>query len=190
MFFKRKENRMSQDNNSSSNTAILDRMEAHIEKIRSKQHDDLLPGMPLYFNGSHTVNDCQVQGDVMVTVVAPVPEKWKDGDTLKVLKKYIPKGYQKVDDSNPTVQGKMFQLVPGNTEGARHCIENRDGVEIFVPENWSEENLDGPLLACSKPTVITHPVHGPVHVAAGMIVKIDYDRQWDLEQQKERRARD
>jgi len=169
-----------------NNSAVLERLESHVAEIRSGRNPKLQPGQPVHLTEACSVNDAVVQGDIIVTVVRAQAEKWKDGATLKTVKKLIPKGYVQIEN----ITGPFLQLVPGQTEGARHCLESGDGITMYRPAEWLEENLDGPLLFCSKPNKILHPVHGPVFISGGMVVKIDYDRQWDLEQAKERRARD
>jgi hypothetical protein len=113
--------------------------------------------------------DVGVQGDLYLTVVARVP-----ADFVRV--------------TAPREQDK--QLVPGNTQGARHCLASLDGVEIWRPENWGEDSLVGPCLMFAREGVIEHPTHGHVTVPAGMTIQCTYQREWDAEQRRERRNAD
>ncbi len=79
---------------------------------------------------------------------------------------------------------------PGRRKGSKHCLDSLAGVKIYRPSDWSEESLAGPCLVLSAERVIMHPVHGAVTIPAGLIVGCRYQREWDREVARERRARD
>ena len=84
------------------------------------------------------------------------------------------------------------QLVPGNTQGAKHCLASLSGVKLYRPTAWGPnyDGLHGPALELSKPATITHPTHGDVTIPAGSTVLCHYQREWDQEQKRERRNAD
>lgn len=138
----------------------------HAAKIKNGEHDKVQPGQPLQFSEACTVNDRIWQGDLALTISDSVPE-----------------GYVKLD--------KLVQkLVPGDNVGARHVLDSLDGVEMYVPKEWNEESLIGPYLILTKDRTVTHPVHGDVTIPAGFSVHCTYQREYDKEQERERRARD
>jgi hypothetical protein len=84
-----------------------------------------------------------------------------------------------------------LQLVPEGGEGSRHILRHADGVELFRPSDWgSEDSLVGPIIRLGKENVIDHPRHGNVTIPAGFSVSCTYQREYDEEQKRERRARD
>jgi len=128
------------------------------------------PGQPMSLNDAATIGDGVWQGDLGIEVVAGKPA-----------------GYV---DAKP-----QTQLVPGNTVGARHILQDLTTVVDFaLPTNWSTdasyEGLQGPYFRCAAATTIAHPVHGPVNVAAGHCVQLRYQRDLDLDTLRERRALD
>jgi hypothetical protein len=112
--------------------------------------------------------DCIWQGDLGLVIVAD---------------KKPPKGYVKPNKAT-------VQLVPGNTVGSKHCLDTLDGVEMYVPNEWNEETLDGPFLMVNKEVNVLHPTHGTVTIPAGFNVQCYYQREYDRELERERRARD
>lgn len=82
------------------------------------------------------------------------------------------------------------QLVPGSTQGARHCLDSLDGVEVLLPHEWNADSLHGPFLRFTKQRTVQHPVHGAVVIPAGFSILCWYQREFDREQQKARRAAD
>jgi hypothetical protein len=153
-----------------TNSAI-EKIEAHVQQIKSGTHPTVRPGMTVVLNEAASVNDCVRQGDLYVIVV----EKGAPED-------YVPANMQERDQR---------QLVLGNTNGAKHCLENLNGVNIFVPKDWNDNSLWGPYVEVTgnAPAKILHPTHGPVVVAPGLCIRMRYQREWDREQ-KERRNRD
>lgn len=84
------------------------------------------------------------------------------------------------------------QLVPGNTEGAKHCLDSLEGVSMRFPEGWGPEHagLQGPVFHCKEERTVCHPKHGDVTIPAGFTVAAHYQREWDQEQRAERRNAD
>lgn len=127
------------------------------------------PGEPFVINAAASVGDGVWQGDLGIEIVSEIPEG------------YVPRG----SDAD---SGR--QLVPGQTQGSRHCL-GRD-VEQFVPRGWgpSYEGLMGPAFVCDEETSILHPTHGAVVIAEGHIILTRYQRNLDEETKRERRAID
>lgn len=147
---------------------VIDQIVERTKKIASGQ-DDVKPGQQVGFT------EACVAGDAI-----------RQGDLYLIIRESVPPGYEKV--GQPKAIDK--QLVPGNTVGAKHCLDALAGVEIFRLKNWNEESLDGPYLRISKERTVLHPTHGAVVIPAGFTVECRYQREFDREQQRERRARD
>ena len=157
-----------------SKTAVLSRIEKRVEEIRGGTHV-VQPGSPLAFSEASTPGDCIAQGDLYICVID---------------EKEIPKDYEEI---KYTVRD--LQLVPDNTEGARHCLENFDGVRVFRPKKWDGEDLRGPILLTTQEKKIIHRNnvnggHGSVSLPAGFCFETRYQPNWNAEEKKERRARD
>lgn len=129
------------------------------------------PGQPLRFTEASDVNDRIWQGDLALTITA----------------NKIPAGY--VKEKKPRTQ-----LVPGKTIGAKHCLDSLEGVEMYVPKgfNWENEgdSLAGPWCRLKAERTVMHPVHGSVTIPKGFCFQADYQREYDEELKRERRARD
>lgn len=138
----------------------------HAAKIKNGEHDKVQPGQPLRFSEACTVNDRIWQGDLALTISNKVPE-----------------GYTKS-------KKKILQLVPGENIGSRHVLDSLDGVKMYIPQNWNEESLIGPYLILAQERTVEHPIHGPVTIPAGFSVHCTYQREYDKEQERERRASD
>lgn len=149
-------------------TTTIKRIEKHARRIADGS-ERVKPGQPVRFTQAASVGDTIRQGDLYLTIVEAVP-----------------KGYVKLN--KPKAVAK--QLVPGNTQGARHCLDSLDCVTLYRPKSWSEESLDGPCLVLAKERTILHPTHGAVTIPAGFTVLCRYQREFDSEQRRERRARD
>lgn len=147
----------------------IERIEKHARRIASREDEKVQPGMPASFTEAASVGDFGWQGDLKLIVVDVVPT-----------------GYVKI--AKPKAADK--QLVPGNTEGAKHCLDSLDGVTLYRPKEWSDESLDGPCLVLTKARKILHPTHGHVTIPAGMTILCRYQREWDKELAQELRARD
>lgn len=151
----------------------LDRLMAQREKIRNG-HTKLGPGQPVRFSEAAVVNDCYPQGDVDIFIAAGVPENYVKVEKLETMHR---------------------RLVPGNemTLGSQHILDSLDGVELFYPKNWNAseyEGSEGPYMLLSQERTVEHPEHGSVTIPAGFCVGINYQREYDNELKRERRARD
>ena len=152
-------------------TFTIEDVVAHAKSIADGSHDTVRPGMDMAFSEASTDGDMIWQGDLGIGITSGG----------------VPEGYVKVDKIT------NLCLVPGQdqTIGSKHCLESAAGVEMWVPEVWDEESLDGPYLRISNGVNITHPVHGDVSVPSCFKeVQIVYQREWDAEQARERRAAD
>ena len=114
-------------------------------------------------------------------------EAWQ-GDLGFIVAKGIPPTYNKV--KLPTAQD--MQLVPGNTQGAKHCLTSLEGLELYRHSDWGQnyEGLEGPAIKAITATTVEHPTHGNVTIPAGMIVVCRYQREYDAELKRERRNAD
>lgn len=114
------------------------------------------------FPAAASPGDCWRQGDLYITLLAKLPT-----------------------DVIPTEKPRL-QLVPGTTQGSRHCLDSLDGVTIYgVPGSGP---LDGPTLECHQERTITHPEHGDVVLPPG-VYGVHYQRDLDSED-RERRVMD
>lgn len=151
-------------------TAIAE-IRKEVEQIKKGLNDRVRPGQPIRFSEAAAPGDAIRQGDLYIVVVDSVPQK---------------SGYSKVEKLGE----EHRQLVPGNTQGAKHALDSLQGVEMWRPDTWNEDILDGPYIRCLQERTITHPTHGAVTIPKGFTVKFRYQKEWDREQEKERRARD
>ena len=151
-------------------TEALGRLEAHVQRIREGL-ERVTPGMPLAFTTACTAGDRIAQGDLNLTITT----------------RGIPADYVK---QSPT--GKTFQLVPGNTMGSKHTLAAgwEQVCDVYLPPNWSGESLLGPMIVTKGETKVDHPKHGDVTIPAGLTCDCTYQRAWDAEQRRERRAED
>ena len=143
----------------------------HADAIADGRHDTVKPGMPQTFSEAACDGDMIWQGDLGIGITSGG----------------IPLGYKKVNKIEDLC------LVPGKdkTIGSRHCLESAEGVEMWVPEVWDETSLDGPYLLLSNGTTVSHPKHGDVSVPSCFNeVQVVYQREYDTELRRERRARD
>ncbi len=146
----------------------IQQIEQHAKRIaggKARVH----PGQACRISDAAQVGDGAWQGDLGIEIVAKVP-----------------KGYLRIE--KPTEADK--QLVPGNTQGAKHCLDSLTGVELYRPATWNEESLDGPCLVLTQERTILHPTHGAVTIPAGTTVKLRYQREYDAETRRERRNAD
>jgi hypothetical protein len=149
--------------------STIDRVLNHAKRIRDGKHDTIKPGMPQRLPDSWVDGDAGAQGDLVIVVVDEIPA-----------------GYKPVRRAKDADR----QLVPGNTEGAKHCLDSLDGVELYRLDDWGPDSLDGPCVRLSKERVIQHPTHGPWTIPAGRTVKIEYARERDALLKRERRNAD
>lgn len=124
------------------------------------------PGEPQNFSDACTFGDALWQGDLRLTIAKEIPSEY----TARTE--------------------KTGKLVPGNTQGSRHAIENLDAVEIFDPPGWNFTDYDGiagPFLRVKKSVEVVHPTHGNIGLRAGDIIGCDF--QVDVDQQEKRLRR-
>lgn len=146
---------------------VIQKMESHLEEIT--------PGMDASFTEACVADDAIWQGDLCIKIVEMTD------DELANL------GYKKVEK----ITKKDLQLVPEGGEGSRHILRSAEGVELFRPESWGQEDsLVGPVIRLNQANSIDHPRHGNVSIPAGFSVSCTYQREYDEEQKRERRARD
>ena len=126
------------------------------------------PGQPVQMSDAAVPGDGIWQGDLGLEVLASVPS-----------------------DCNLVAKASP-QLVPGNTQGARHCLDSLEGVKVYLPPNWGEDANDtrGPVLVLSETRTVKHPTHGEVTIPKGFTIGCRYQREWDAVQRAERRAAD
>lgn len=146
----------------------IDRIERHAKKFAGGKFR-VKPGQPFTFSAAAQPGDGVPQGDCNI-----------------VLRESVPKGYAKADKP-------FVQLVPGNTEGSRHCLDGLAGVEMYLPPNWpvcAETELLGPVLVLAEERTILHPKHGAVTCPAGSVVEITYQPDFDFQLKEARRNAD
>jgi hypothetical protein len=148
---------------------VIDEIVGHAKMLAAGEHETVWPGQEQAFTTASSVGDYIRQGDLYLIVVDKVPCDY-------------------VEIDRPNARDK--QLVPGNTEGAKHCLDSLGGVKLFRPREWNEETLKGPAFVLSKDRTVLHPTHGNIIIPAGTTVVCRYQREWDREQAAERRARD
>ena len=121
--------------------------------------------------------------------VAPGDGGWQ-GDLKILIVDRLPADYIRI--KSPKEIDK--QLVPGNTQGSRHCLESLDTVELYHPPGFSHdmsyEDFAGPGIVCLSETRILHATHGAVIAFAGLSILFRYQRNLDVETKRERRALD
>jgi hypothetical protein len=127
--------------------------------------ESVSPGLPAAFTEGCTAGDIIWQGDLGIEMIDS-----------------IPKGYKK--------KKVVAQLVPGNTEGSRHCLDTTEGVKMYFPADFGKEDcLNGPAVKVTGGQVVQHPKHGNVTLVAGTY-RFDYQREYDAEMKRQRRALD
>jgi hypothetical protein len=154
-----------------------------VASVRKGNHESIRMGEPFRF--TEACNASWDGGDAV----------WQGDMSIKLVDRTVPDGYKPATKDQLT---KMIQsglgLVPGNdsTEGSRHCLNSLDGVKVYLPSTYEDEgNLLGPILHLTNGCEIKHPTHGNVIVPDCFdAVAIGYQREYDLEQKMERRARD
>lgn len=140
-------------------------------KIANGEHETLTPGMDQEFPEAAVEGDAVWQGDLGIAIASDE----------------VPRGYKQVEVPEDRC------LVPqgDTTVGSRHCLESADGVTMWVPSTWNEESLEGPYLQFTNGLKVTHPTHGDVTIPKCFnAIQIGYQREWDAEQARERRAAD
>lgn len=148
---------------------MIQELEEHVKKTVNGTHDRLRAGQPYRISEAASVGDRGWQGDLRIEIVDKIPSD-----------------YVRVENPKPV----DCQLVPGNNIGSRHCLDSLEGVELYRPKVWNDEVLTGPAFVLHQERTICHPTHGDVTIPAGFTVVTGYQREYDKEQQRERRARD
>jgi hypothetical protein len=148
--------------------SAIEKIQRHTSRIKDGKAK-VKPGHPVRMSEAAGVNDAIRQGDLYLIVIDKVPS-----DVVLIRSR------KDIDR----------QLVPGNTTGAKHCLDSLDGVELYRPTDWSESTLQGPVFRLSKERTVLHPTHGAVTIPAGFLIECRYQREFDQEQKRERRARD
>ncbi len=82
---------------------MIETIEKRMEVVRTGGDNEVKPGQAVSFTDACTAGDAIRQGDLYLVIGDKVPE-----------------GYVKSDS---------VQLVPGNTQGSRHCLDSMQGVE-------------------------------------------------------------
>lgn len=147
----------------------IEQIQKHAELIKNGEHDKIGPGIPLTISTALKSGEGVAQGDLMLIVADSVPL-----------------GYGRIKRPKKL----DMQLVPGNTVGAKHCLDSLKGVTLYRPANWNSESMDGPCIVTTVERTVLHPTHGAVTIPAGMTIVCHYQREFDAEQKRERRARD
>lgn len=153
-------------------TTALETVEARRQEILDNPDDVAVESgklrAPAFFPDHPAVNSAIAQGDLYL-----------------IIRDALPDGYTE------RTNGRL-QLVPGETVGAKHCLTEDSECTVYDPPGFSTDydELTGPVLVTSGPTEVAHPVHANVNIPRGTIVECRYQRTWDQEQRRERRARD
>lgn len=149
--------------------ATIEKIQSHAKHIAEGKHEQVKPGMPFRLTEASSVGDAVWQGDLCLEVVSGVPE-----------------GYTVC--SKPSVQ-----LVPGTTQGSKHCLDSLTSVTVYYPANWpksAEETLRGPCFKTKNEVTVLHPTHGAIIIPKGFTILCSYQREWDQELRKQRRNQD
>ena len=164
---------------------MIDMLTQHLEdlkagKVKTRDGVTVGPGLPASFNPAWSHNGYDGSNDIE-------PEGGAQGDLNLLLITGVPEGYVKKEG--------IVKLVPGETEGAKHCLNTFNGVETWFPPQWKDEEeyelQDGPVIVIKEEGVkVLHPTHGPVTFVKGTTVECRYPREWDAEQRRERRNAD
>lgn len=157
--------------------STIEKIQRRVSRIANGKDLRVKPGQVERFSDAVADGDLIRQGDLYLIAAERSGGAFAWG---KYLKQH---GYSIANRPSP-------QLVPGNTVGAKHCLDSLDGVELWLPKEWNEDTLQGPFMRLTKERTVLHPTHGAVVIPAGMSILCAYQREFDKEQAKERRARD
>ena len=149
---------------------VIEKMEKRITKIRANKDAKVKPGQPVTFTRACVAGDTVRQGDLYLVIGDKAPSR----------------GFVLLDGKDEMHK----QLVPGNTQGAKHCLDSLDGVAIYRPAKFDNESTIGPVLVLSQDRIVMHPTHGHVTLLAETVVECHYQREYDAEKKREMRARD
>jgi hypothetical protein len=149
---------------------VIEKLQERKAEILRGDHEKLGPGVAQRMSPAMGADDCIAQGDVYF-----------------VAGQGLPPGYTKV---HKLEDKHRFLAWDNGTIGSNHKLDSLEGVEMWLPSEWSAESLRGPYFKCKTERVGTHPTHGHVIIPAGMEVEIAYPRDFDLEQKIARRSAD
>ncbi len=148
---------------------MIEELVQQADEIANGKHATVRPGKPFHFKGVESIGDGVWQGDVGICVV---------DDSVEGLVEIL-------DPKDLCVVLDPLE----DTVGSRHILDSLDGVKWYNP-GQDASVLTGPKLICVKDRVITHPVHGNVHLLAGQCYQTRYPRVYDEELRTERRNAD
>lgn len=149
----------------------IERITTRAANIAAGRDPRVQPGRPERLSEAASVGDTVAQGDLYLMVVDRVPEHY---ETVKRPKK------------------TDAQLVPGVTQGARHCLSDVRAVSLYRPQGWGQDDasLLGPCFVVKREVTVQHPTHGDVTIPAGFTILCGYQPEFDAEQRRERRNAD
>lgn len=151
---------------------MVSQLHQHLQTLKAGK-GKVLPGQELHISEAAQPGDGVYQGDVLLALIDEIPS-----------------GFVEVD---LPADGDA-QLAPGNTKGSRHCIDDLTTCVVYLPPGFSRdssyEGYLGPVLVCHAETRITHPEHGDVIIPSDRIIQCAYQRIYDDELKRARRARD
>ena len=147
----------------------IEAIERHAQNIRDGLAK-IQPGEPHTISSAASTDDGFAQGDLSI-----------------ILVESIPAGYELIKATD-----KDRQLVPGNTQGSRHCLDSLDGVTLYRQPDWNQDyqGLMGPAFELSQERTVTHPTHGDITIPAGRTILTTYQPNWDAAQKQARRNAD
>lgn len=147
--------------------SIIEKINRRAKKIANRKDLKIVPGQAVRMSDAAAIGDGIRQGDLYLKIVAAVPSDYK------------------------LTEKPTLQLVPGTTEGARHCLDSLKGVKVFLPADFGDaDSLAGPCLVLAEERTVEHPVHGNVTLPAGVTVLCGYQREYDAELRRGRRNAD
>ena len=153
-----------------SGVCTIDLVQQHADLIR-RGEARVKPGQPATFTAVCTPDDVIAQGDLYISPFAgEIPGDYVLREELKTQ--------------------QDLQLVPGNTQGARHCLSTGVGVKMWHPKNWDGNDLRGPIVQAQNGVEILHPTHGTVTLLPGQMYICGYQPEYDAQLRAERRNAD
>lgn len=155
----------------------ITKIKSHATRI-SKGNAKVKPGQPARLTSASKPTTATERGDGV----------WQGDLGIEVIDPAFMMSLPGYQPANP-----VSQLVPGNTTGSRHCLQDTSTVDTFLlPDGFGPkyEALLGPMFSCTADTTVTHPTHGDVLIDAGLSVRIRYQRNLEAETARERRALD
>lgn len=152
-------------------STAIERITTRAASIASGSDPRVQPGRPERLSEAASVGDTVAQGDLYLMVVDRMPDGYKQVKRPK-----------KAD----------AQLVPGATQGARHCLSDVRAVSLYRPKGWGRDDasLLGPCFVVAREVTVLHPTHGDVTIPAGFTILCGYQPEFDAEQRRERRNAD